>query len=52
MRRPRNIGILDAQDEMTFVMAGKQPVEETGPGSTYMKISGWTGSEPDSNHPL
>ena len=37
------VGVLDAQDEGSMMLAGKQPAEERGPGATHVQVAGGGG---------
>jgi hypothetical protein len=46
---PGSIGVLDAEDKFSVVMAGKKPVEKGGASSTDMEVTGGRGSEANAN---
>ncbi|MBA7629789.1 hypothetical protein ES703_37293 [subsurface metagenome] len=47
-RRPLDIGIFDPEHEYTVFLAGKKPVEQSGPHVSNMEKSSRAGSEPNS----
>ena len=46
---PLHIRVFDPQDELSAVMAGKQPVEQGSTGAADMQIAGWGRGETGNN---
>jgi hypothetical protein len=46
---PLLIGIINAKDELTIVVASPQPVKQSGSHPANMHVSGWAWSESSSN---
>ena len=47
---PLLIRVVDAQDELAAVLAGKQPIEQGGPHAADVQVTGRAGSKPCTNH--
>ena len=46
-RRALQVGILNAQNQSSAKMTGKEPVEKRSAGASYMQIAGRGGSKAD-----
>ena len=48
-RRPLDVRVFNAKDELSVVMLCEEPIEEGGSGATDVEVAGWGGSEANSN---